>query len=243
MAPWRWSRTESDFGAEIESHIELEADRLIAEGWDADEARWEARRRFGNVGRARERFHHARVPAWLDARLQDLRYAFRQLIRAPLFAVGVVLTLALGIGANAIIFGVVDRLLLQPPAHIVAPEDVRSVFLRTHSSFESREETTSAFTSYPILTALAEQVPAFQASAGFTSITATLGQGAEAEPVELSLVTGDYFRLLGTRPRLGRFFGPAEDMVPDGSLVAVVSHDFWRRQLGGAEDVVGQEIG
>lgn len=242
MKPWRWSRTEADFDAEIESHIALEAERLVAEGWDVDEAPWEARRRFGNRGRAHERFHHARIPAWLDSLLQDLRYAFRQLVRAPLFAIGVVLTLALGIGANAIVFGVVDRLLLQPPAHIAAADDVRLIFFRTHSSFESSEESTSAFTSYPLVTALRGQVPAFQGLAAFTSTTGTLGQGPDAEPVELWLVTGDFFQLLGATPELGRFFGPSEDVVPDGSPVAVVSHDFWRRRLGGTADVLGREV-
>lgn len=242
MAPWRWSRAKSDFDAEIESHLELEAERLVAEGWGGNEARWEARRRFGNVGRTRERFHHSRVPAWLDALLQDLRYASRQLARAPLFAAGVVLTLALGIGANAIVFGVVDRLLLRPPAHIASPDDVRLIFFRTHPAFESSDESTSAFTSYPLLTALRDQVPAFETVAAYTSMTATMGQGPDAEPVELSLVTGDYFQALGTRPELGRFFGPAEDAVSGGSPVAVVSHDFWRGRLGGTADVLGREV-
>ncbi len=240
---WSWRRKQADFDEEIGAHIELEAERLRAEGWSADDARWEARRRFGNVTRAQERFHYARLPAWLDALAQDIRYALRQLGRSPLFAAGVVLTLALGIGANAIVFGVVDRLLLRPPEGIAHPDEVRRIYTRERGAFGETGEITNDYTGYPLVTALREHVPAFREVAGFVGARpATLGRGAEAEQVQLSLVTGDFFDVLGARAAMGRLIDPADDLLPRGNPVAVVSDAFWRTRMGGTTDAVGREI-
>ena len=175
---WR-RRTHTDFDQEIRAHLALEADRLRAEGWPADDAEWEARRRFGNVTRAQERFHLARRPAWLETAEQDLRYAWRQLHRSPLFAAAVVLTLALGIGANAVVFGILDRLLLQPPRHVTAAEGLGRVYFRERS--DDGTLGASPVTGYPMITALRQQVPALRAVAAVGFPSASVSTTAAAK--------------------------------------------------------------
>ncbi|HVE77754.1 MAG TPA: ABC transporter permease [Gemmatimonadaceae bacterium] len=170
--------------------------------------------------------------------MSDLRYALRALRQSPGFTAAAVLCLALGIGANATMFGVVDALLLKPPAGVETPGRVaRLYFSRTWPGIGA---TTSAVTSYPGYADLVE-LPAFSSVAGYTARTMTLGRGAEARGVDAVLVTPRYFSLLGVRPALGRFF-LAEEERADGPPVAVLSHAFWRRELGGAPNVIGDGL-
>jgi hypothetical protein len=115
--PWRpkWRRrSDEDFAREIDAHLQLEADRLVEEGMPADAARDAARRSFGNVLAAQERFHEAQRWAWLEQFVQDVRYAWRGLRRSPALLATVVLTLAVGLGLVTSLFVVFNAYVLRP---------------------------------------------------------------------------------------------------------------------------------
>jgi predicted permease len=234
----RRDRLDAELRDELRFHQrQLERDAR-AEGLAGEEAYYHARRRLGNATglaeSARERWS---VP-WLDHFQQDVRYAARGLWRSPGFALAAILTLALGIGANAMMVGIVDRLLLRPPAHVTAPEQVMSpVYLRTREGQTSTQEVLS----YPLFTDIRES-GAFERVAAYSGLSLTMGHGADAQLLRAVRVSASYFATLGTRPALGRFFRPDEDGSPIAPNVAVVSHGFWQRALQGSPAAIGRSL-
>ncbi len=175
----------------------------------------------------------------MDGLIQDLRYALRGLARTPGFVAAVVVTLALGIGANATMFGVLDVLLLRPPEHVTRAERVVRAYFRR--PIPGLGMITQPTTSLPAYESLRDGAPPFASVAVHWPTTMSLGRGPEARQVAVTLVSHTYFPTLGVAPALGRFFGAAEDRV-GGQPVAVVSYGFWRRQLGGDRAAVGRVL-
>jgi putative ABC transport system permease protein len=162
--------------------------------------------------------------------------------RRPGFTAVVAVTLSLGIGANSMMFGILDRLLLRAPAGIADPD--RVVIVNTHRPGASSYQTTQ---SYGLSTALA-RVSDFEdvAVATATSVTRRvyfpLGRGASAGRVVGSLVSASYFPLLGVHPALGRFFAASEERDNDAQKLAVIGYGFWQRQFGGRTSAIGQTL-
>ncbi len=170
--------------------------------------------------------------------LRDLRVVLRGLKASPGFTAGVILTLALGIGANTTMFSVLDALLFEVPTHVRAPDRVERLYFS--SDIGNGHVVTGSATSLPTYEAL-RSVPAFQSVAASDSATVSLGQGADARPVRVRGVTASYFSLLGTQPALGRLFDSDEDLV-GAPAVAVVSYRYWRRVLQGERRVLGRTL-
>jgi predicted permease len=172
--------------------------------------------------------------------LQDVRYALRAFARTPGVVAAAVICLALGIGANATIFGVVDTMLFRAPPHVREPENVvRLYFRKTTPPFGTL---TSETTGYPLYTLIRDSRRGFESVAALTySRNASLGRGAEARRVDLVLATSSYFPLLGVRPLLGRFYTPDEDQ-PGGPAVAVLGYGFWRSAFAGDSGVLGRRL-
>ena len=173
----------------------------------------------------------------------DTRYAVRGMRRRPGFTAMIVVTLALGIGANTIMFGTLDQLLFRPPAHIVDPD--RVVLIHVVKRGGDDPQTTQP---YVFSSAMKQSVQDFAdvAVATPTSVVRRqyfpVGRGVTATRAAGALVSGNYFSLLGVRPAIGRFFLPDEETVEDAQKLAVLGFGYWQRQYGGHGDVLGKTI-
>jgi predicted permease len=152
----------------------------------------------------------------------------------------VILTLGLALGANATMFGIVDRLLLRAPPHIHQPEGVVRVLVSRF--FGGGDRPPGQSISYVAFTDLRDRAGGFAAVAAAAHRELSLGLGRDARPLKVTFATGEYWRLLGTDATLGRVFGPEEDQLPSGQNVVVVGFDFWQRHHGGRGDILGQQL-
>ena len=245
---WSDRAMRQDISEEISFHIDSRIQELIGQGMSPRDARERAQAEYGDLGVSerelldvdRRRRRHEQKEELVQSFVDDLRFAARSLGRRPSLLAITTLALGVGIAANAIMFGVVDQLLLQPPAGVVRPDRVKRVFFRSQ---DEGKTSSTPVTTYPVVTALREHVPAFAEVAAFGFKTDwSLGTGAGARSVKVQLVSGNYFRLLGVQPERGRSFTDEEDRIPQGKLVAIVSHDFWNATLASAEDVVGRTL-
>jgi predicted permease len=171
---------------------------------------------------------------------RDLRQARRVFRREPAFVAGIVLTFALAIGANASMFGLVERLMFAPPPGIRDAERV----VRLQLSYAAEDGNTFALstTSYPTFRSIAALGDAFSAVTAVRSDSLTAGHGADLSEVAVVEATGEYFAVLGVKPALGRVFGPSDDAPPSGNDVAVLSYAYWQRRFAGDHAVVGSQL-
>ena len=172
-----------------------------------------------------------------EAIRSDLSYAMRQLRRAPGFTITVLLAFALGIGANATMFGIVDELMFRPPAHVRAPNEI--VTLVAGTATDGFGQRTS---NYPVFTAIRDHSAAFSQVAAVADLSVPFGRGERAANLDGLLVSASYFPLLGVEPARGRFFREDEDVAPIGAPVAVISHAFWQRQFSGNASALGATL-
>jgi predicted permease len=227
---------------EIEHHLSEATERLMREGWDAAEARREAERQFGSVERYRGRLSRAEREMSLTLRLGELVHgasgglaaAARTVRREPGFALAVVVTLGLGIGANATMYAMVDRLLLRPPEHIHAPEQVRRVAVQRGEWGGS----TLPFTEYLDLL----DHPGVEAAAAYSfRRDLTRDGGEDATRVTAVLATASLFPLTGVEPVLGRVYRAEEDRI-GAQGTAVLGWEYWRRAFGSDPEVLGRTL-
>jgi hypothetical protein len=180
--------------------------------------------------------------AWLmtmgDWFRQDVRYAIRGLRRSPAFTATVVIALGLGIGANAAMFGVIDRLMFRPFPYLRDPASVNRVYLVRN---ERDRVNTTFWTEYTRYLDLAKYSTAFSQVATIAPLTLAVGSGDAVRERQVAAVSASFFTFFDMRPALGRFFVAEEDATPRGAAVAVLSHAFWKNELGG-RNVLGQTL-
>lgn len=236
-----------DVDEEIRFHLDERTEELVRLGHSEREARRLAREEYGDIERSRQellhvdrrRLDHNEREELLMTFIDDVRYAARGFLRRPALLLATTTALCIGIAANATIFGVVDQLLLRAPYGITEAEEVRRVYLRETNDGEVSSQ---PITAYPLIAALQQDVPAFSQLAGYSREVYSMGRGEDARSVDVELVSGNYFELLGATPFIGRAFAPGEDTIPRGARVAVVSHGFWRTQLGGDRQALGRSL-
>jgi putative ABC transport system permease protein len=235
----RRDRLDRELQEELRFHRQqLERDAMHA-GVDAEEAQFAARRRLGNDTRtteaARERWS---IPS-LDQLLQDVRYAFRGLRRSPAFAITAIVTLALGIGANAAMFGIVDRLMFRPHAYLRDAGSVHRIYL-VDTRPRGRQILAGGI-EYLRYLDLTRNTSSFSRTAVWAHPRAAVGTGEAARERTIGVVSGSFWEFFDARPALGRFFTVAEDTTPRGADVAVLGHAFWKTEFGG-RDVIGERL-
>jgi predicted permease len=245
-----WTNPEADIDAEIRFHFEQKVADLVARGLNPDAARAQAESEFGDVDAVRSDLReidgriaqHRQRAEWWEAIAQDLRYAARGLRRAPMFATFVVVTLALGIGANAAMFGVVDRLLIRGPAYIADPGRVMRMFADGQEP-GGNEDTDDSF-GYVTYNLFKTQVRSLDGVAAYavSANSMAFGRGEDARLLSVGAVTADIFPLLGVHPALGRFFTLEEDRTVGAEHVVVLGDGLWRSAFAGDRSVVGRTI-
>jgi len=230
-------RVDADLDREVHSHLEMLIEERMRAGMAAPEARRAARIELGGVEQVKEQVRDSRTGAFLDSLLQDFRFAIRSLRRTAGLTAFVVITLALGIGMTSATFSMVDALIFRPYP-VPHPSNVVSLAGTTHDSkiedFSYREylDIRDNTKSYDGVIAYADM----QAVGFSTEPTATPRVKGGM------MVSGNFFRVLGVEPRLGRGFRPDEDQVPGRDAVVVLGPDFWRHEFASDPGVVGKTI-
>ncbi|MHB8502142.1 MAG: ABC transporter permease [Candidatus Acidiferrales bacterium] len=233
---FRRKRKANDFSAEIEAHIQLESERLREQGLSEEEARAAARRAFGNVTRAEERFYESRRWLWWDHLRQDIRFGLRMLRKSPGFTAVVVLTLALGIGANTAIFSVVDAVLLRPLPY----KDPARLLWTTLQNPKSNMHKSAV--PHPTYFAWRDQNDVFSgiAATHFGGNFTLTGAGIPERIPGMS-VSSDFFSVLGVELLRGRNFTSEENRA-EGPRAAILSYGLWQSRYAGDPRILGRPI-
>lgn len=249
----RHSNATDAFDEEARFHIERRIEEHIRNGMSPEDARREAHRQFGSLTRARERSREANTLPWLADALQDLRYAARQLRRNPGFALTAILTLAIGIGANTALFGVVNELLLKPlpvpsPLELVlfnwleGRQSMRMGMDGVRITDEATGRSTSTSFSYPTFRRLREANRTLTELFGFYPLQQlNVVVDSNADVSSGQYVSGNYFRGLGVGAALGRTLTDEDDR-PGAPPVATITHQYWTRRFDRDSGIVGKAV-
>jgi predicted permease len=230
----RRSRFKRELDEEVRFHLDMRARDLEKSGMSADDARFAARRQFGNVASIAERSVSVWSLAIIEETARDARFAARSMARAPVFTVTAVLTLAIGIGFNTAAFSAVRAVLLRP---LPFPAEDRLVTFVSESVGKEGETSglsPADFKDYRM------QVRSFDGLAVASGGVLTIDDGDRVDALHTSRVSDDYFAVLGVRPLLGRTFVPEEFSVAGRSVM--LSHGLWMGRFGGDEAVIGTSI-
>jgi predicted permease len=254
MSVWNWLRScwrfaggrprrdrDAELRRELEAHLTLEAEEQQEFGLPPEDARYAARRAFGNSTRVQEDVREIWNGRWLEGFARDVQYAARSLRKSPGFAIVAILTLALGIGANTAIFSAIDALLLRPLPFTAADQLVRiySIQKGMFNTFANPDGPSALD-----VRDFAQRSRSFQNMVAYDTWAKNVSFGESAgqpEQTEVGLVPAAYFEILGIRPIFGRLF--SEDENQEGrNYVAAISAQLWRNRFAGDPSVLGRKI-
>ncbi len=222
----------NDLSEEIRLHIEERADELVREGLNPKEAEQQARRAFGNRTLLEERSREVWLWPTLESIWADIRFALRQLRHSSGFTFAAVATLALAIGANAVVFAVLNALFLRP----LNVPNAESLYTIERGGYKEQA------TSYPDYLDLRDRNRSFEALTGYILIPAGLDTGNNPSQAWGYEVTGNYFDAMGVQPYLGRFFHNADEHGPNSAPYLVISWAYWHSHFQDDRGVVGRVV-
>jgi predicted permease len=226
------SKVEQEIDAEIQSHVEMRIADNIASGMSPETARRDALIRFGNRTVMRERATEADAGMAFDAFARDLHYAARQLRRTPTFTITALITLILAIGANVVVFSVLNALVLRP-LDVSQATALYSV-VHQQSGYDNQ--------SYPDYTDFKNRNTTFREMAAYRFQPAGLTSGTAAYRCWFYRVSGNYFDMLGIQPAEGRFFHATDEHGPQSAPYIVLSNNFWRSRFASDPAIVGTTV-
>jgi predicted permease len=235
---FRAGRVSDDIDRELAFHVAERADELIADGASPEAARLEARRRLGHLPTQRDNVRQRDVVVWLESFVADVRGGVRALVKQPIFAITTILTLAIGIGANTVVFTLLHGLLLRS-LPVRAPQELVRINLALDA------DRAPGGVDYGMLKRIDELDRSFaELSAWRNQSIAVSEPDGTLRTTEAALVTGNAFDLLGLRPRLGRLLTPTDDVPggPRGGWPVVLSEGYWRERFGADPSAVGKTI-
>lgn len=229
---FRRPKVDHDINAELQAHIDLRIDANVAAGMSPEHARRDALLRFGNPTTTRERVAAADAPLSLADLGRDLRYAGRQLRRSPGFALTAILTLALGIGANVVVFGVMNAMILRP-LNVAAADRLFELAGQRHGDDNQ---------CYPDYIDFKARNSTFTDMATYRMGYVGLSSGGSAQKSWEYEVSGNYFDMLGAQPQVGRFFHASDEHGPNSAPYIVLSDAMWRIRFNADPRVVGTTV-
>ncbi len=234
-------RQDHEFDAEIQSHLHLLTERYLRQGMSGDEAATAARRQFGNLPLLKERQRAQRSflsPAeWWG----DIRFGLRMMGKRAGSNAAVVLALALGIGMNGAVFTFVNALLLRPPEGVGATGGLLEIWM--HNRLTTGVQGYLPFT-YPDYAYFRDHARSLEGVLAFDGDghPAIWNRSGAGQVVQGQLVSGNFFSLLGVNAELGRTISPGDDQLGSPRFAVVLSHSFWRRELGADPGIVGRTL-
>src|SRR5271170_5192015 len=226
------SRVDREIEAEIKAHIDLRIEDNIAAGMSPEEARRDALLRFGNTTATRERVASADLALSLESFWSDLRYAARQLRRSPGFTITAVLTLALAIGANSVVFSILNAFLLRP-LNVPQAQSLYGIW---------RTTTRDMAQSYPDYLDLRDRNRSFDGLVAYNVVVAGLDTGGDPSRSWMEEASGNYFDALHLQPYLGRVFHSSDERGPNSAPYIVLTYAFWHNHFQDDRGVVGRVV-
>lgn len=242
---FRKDDAENELHEELRFHLQELAGQNEARGMTPEQARRAALREMGGVEQIKEECRDMRRVFFIETLLQDVRYGLRQLRRSPGLTAVAVLSLALGIGANTAIFSLMNAVMLRnlpvknPPQIVLlgsgreagSTDDLGETTLYSWMFYRQLQQKNRAFSSVCATTSLL-----------FRSLHGAVGASGALEPMNVQLVSGTYFSMLGVAPVLGRSFTQADDEPAGGHSIAIASYSWWKRRLGRNPHVLGTTV-
>jgi predicted permease len=226
------TRVEQELDEELQYHLDHKIEEFQTQGMSARQARLAALRAMDGLTLRKEECREARGVAWIENFFHDLRYSLRLLRKSPGFSTVAVLTLALAIGANAVVFGVLNAVLLRP-LNVPQPE---SLYTLQHGAERSMN------LSYPDYLDLRDRNRSFDGLAAFTVLQAGLDTGDRAAGTWVMETSGNYFDVLRMKPYLGRYFHASDEHGPNSAPYVVLFYSFWHNRFADNRDVVGRVV-